>query len=112
VVYTVKHLLRADKSFVKKEKLKEEKMANSGLELEISSSKQHNLDADSIPVSTVALVPGCKFLCAFEKIVQSVKIVIFSTKINMLLPFGPASIILHYLTNHDVSIISVAISKI
>jgi Ca2+:H+ antiporter len=80
-------------------------MTNLGLELETSSSKQHNLEANSIPVSTVAFVPGCKFRCAFEKIVESVKIVIFGAKINVLLPFGPASIILHYLTNHHVSVI-------
>lgn len=116
MIYIVKHLLHADKKLTceqrgNKKQQKEKKMANSGIELETSSSKQHNLEADSIPVSTVALAPSCKFQCAFGKIVQSVKIVIFSAKINVLLPFGPASIILHYLTNHHVSVMSVVLNK-
>ncbi|XP_038987382.1 vacuolar cation/proton exchanger 3-like [Phoenix dactylifera] len=37
----------------------------------------------------------------FERLWKNVKVVIFTAKINMLLPFGPMSIILHYLTkNH------------
>ena len=79
-----------------------------GIEMEKSGNKQHNLEANSIPVSIVALAPGCKFHFAWQNIVQSVKIiVIFGAKINVLLPFGPASILLHYLTNHHVSVISV-----
>ncbi|XP_019708874.1 vacuolar cation/proton exchanger 3 isoform X2 [Elaeis guineensis] len=36
-----------------------------------------------------------------ERLWKSVKVVIFTVKINLLLPFGPMSIILHYLTkNH------------
>jgi len=73
---------------------------NGGIELETSSNKQQNLETNRIPVSIVALAPGCKLHFALQSIVQSVKIVIFSAKINVLLPFGPASIILHYLTNH------------
>ncbi|KAJ4761326.1 vacuolar cation/proton exchanger [Rhynchospora pubera] len=79
-------------------------MANSGIELETNGGSKH-WDSDSqpnasIPISTVALPPASNFHRAFQKIAHSVKIVIFTAKINVLLPFGPASIILHYLTNH------------
>nr|AFD32369.1 CAX2 transporter [Sedum alfredii] len=32
---------------------------------------------------------------------ESVKIVVFSTKLNLLMPFGPLAILVHYLTRHN-----------
>ncbi|KAF3338988.1 Vacuolar cation/proton exchanger 2 [Carex littledalei] len=51
-------------------------MMNPGIEMETSGNKQQNLEANSIPVSTVALAAGCKFHFALQNMVQSVKIVI------------------------------------
>lgn len=36
-------------------------------------------------------------------VLQSFKIVILSNKLNLLLPFGPLAILLHYLTDNKVS---------
>ncbi|KAJ3676899.1 hypothetical protein LUZ60_002623 [Juncus effusus] len=68
------------------------------VELEMEGIKQQTLDSQKIPICNSG--PNCKFTSFFEKIRQSVKIIIFSAPINVLLPFGPISIILHYLTNH------------
>lgn len=38
-----------------------------------------------------------------ESALRSIRIVIFTSKLNLLLPFGPASIILHYTTSRHVS---------
>lgn len=35
---------------------------------------------------------------------KSIKIVIFSNKLNLLIPFGPLAIVVHILTGHNVSL--------
>lgn len=39
-----------------------------------------------------------------QRVFKSISVVIFQAKINLLLPFGPLAIILHYLTKKHVSL--------
>jgi hypothetical protein len=39
-----------------------------------------------------------------ERTLRSIKIVIFTSKLNLLMPFGPASIILHFTSRRHVSV--------
>lgn len=36
-------------------------------------------------------------------VLRSIKIVVFTTKLNLLMPFGPLAILVHVLTGHNVS---------
>jgi Ca2+:H+ antiporter len=38
-----------------------------------------------------------------ERALKSIRIVVFTSKLNLLMPFGPASIILHFTTRRHVS---------
>lgn len=55
----------------------------------------------NISLSNVA--KSWTFSRILERLWKSIKVVIFTAKINMLLPFGPMSIMLHYLTKIHVS---------
>lgn len=39
-----------------------------------------------------------------ERTLRSIRIVIFTSKLNLLMPFGPASIILHFTSRRHVSV--------
>lgn len=42
---------------------------------------------------------------------KSIKIVIFSNKLNLLLPFGPLAILVHYLIDSKVSVLILLVSS-
>lgn len=48
--------------------------------------------------SFFGLLPG-----SVDKLLGSIKTVIFSNKLNLLMPFGPLAIMVHNLTGHKVS---------
>ncbi|XP_072952862.1 vacuolar cation/proton exchanger 3-like [Typha angustifolia] len=64
------------------------------------STKAHNSEIPHCrPLPSAA--QSWTFWIIVERFCRSIRIVIFTAKINILLPFGPAAIILHYLTrNH------------
>ncbi|OVA12328.1 Sodium/calcium exchanger membrane region [Macleaya cordata] len=64
------------------------------------STKTHSLDAvKHRSFSGSPRVGGLKYIT--ERMFKSLKLVLFSTKLNLLMPFGPAAIAVYYLTrNH------------
>lgn len=64
--------------------------------------KMHSLDFEhigSLAAVAESLSPGSKW----GRAATSVRVVIFQAKINVLLPFGPLAIMLHYLSGKHVS---------
>jgi Ca2+:H+ antiporter len=80
------------------------------LELELASPagspappprKMHSLDFEhigSLAAVAESLAPGSRW----RRALTSVRVVIFQAKINVLLPFGPLAIMLHYLSGTHV----------
>lgn len=64
--------------------------------------KMQSLDFEhigSLAAVAESLSPGSRW----RRVLTSVHIVIFQAKINVLLPFGPLAVLLHYLTGKHVS---------
>lgn len=76
------------------------------LELELASPappprKMHSLEFEhigSLAAVAESLAPGSRW----QRALTSVRVVIFQAKINVLLPFGPLAIVLHYLSGTHV----------
>jgi Ca2+:H+ antiporter len=76
------------------------------LELELASPappprKMHSLEFEhigSLAAVAESLAPGSRW----QRALTSVRVVIFQAKINVLLPFGPLAIMLHYLSGTHV----------
>ncbi|KAF8410908.1 hypothetical protein HHK36_003445 [Tetracentron sinense] len=63
------------------------------------SRKLHSLDASHHgSFSSATPVRGIKYMRS--RVFRSLKIVVFTTKINLLMPFGPLAILVHNLTGH------------
>ncbi|KAG1334423.1 putative Vacuolar cation/proton exchanger 3 [Cocos nucifera] len=80
-------------------------MMREDLEIEMETLVSSSQSAKETPtveiphnISLSNVAKSWTFSRIFERLWKSIKVVIFTTKINMLLPFGPMSIILHYLT--------------
>lgn len=41
--------------------------------------------------------------CGIKRVCKSLKVVVFTNKLNLLMPVGPAAILVHKLTGHNVS---------
>jgi hypothetical protein len=76
------------------------------LELELAAPapaprKMHSLEFEhigSLAAVAESLAPGSRW----QRALTSVRVVIFQAKINVLLPFGPLAIMLHYLSGTHV----------
>lgn len=66
--------------------------------------KMQSLDFEhigSLAAVAESLSPGSRW----RRVLTSVHIVIFKAKINVLLPFGPLAVLMHYLTGKHVSFV-------
>lgn len=69
---------------------------------ENAAPKAHSFDAPQLESSRRhRRVCGRKILD--NSVFLSIRVVVFSNKLNLLMPFGPLAILVHALTNHNVS---------
>ncbi|OVA19707.1 Sodium/calcium exchanger membrane region [Macleaya cordata] len=70
----------------------------------LSSPMSVDRTTDSLDALHPKTVSGssqvCSIKCMGSTVFSSLKIVVFSTKLNLLMPFGPLAILIHYLTGH------------
>ncbi|KAL5548839.1 hypothetical protein UlMin_004070 [Ulmus minor] len=66
---------------------------------ETESHKAHSIAAAEHRPFPLVLEASCKKVLS-AAIYRSIKIVVFSNKLNLLMPFGPLAILVHHLTGH------------
>jgi len=83
-----------------------------GLVNDVEHKSLFRRDTDSPQIKAASLMEQGSLSASFRErasktpnnsVLQSFKIVILSNKLNLLLPFGPLAILLHYLTDNKVS---------
>ena len=69
---------------------------------EMDAQKTHSTDSNE-QVSLSGSLPAGGSKMIRNSVYKSIKTVVFSNKLNLLMPFGPLAILVHKMTAHNVS---------
>ncbi|KAE8805312.1 Vacuolar cation/proton exchanger 3 [Hordeum vulgare] len=67
-------------------------------QIEMGALKANGLDVPN-GVLRSSMIPSWNLHTIVKRVLQSIRTVIFTSKLNLLMPFGPATIVLYYTTN-------------
>ena len=70
---------------------------------EMDAQKTHSTDSNE-QVSLSGSLPAGGSKMIRNSVYKSIKTVVFSNKLNLLMPFGPLAILVHKMTSHNVSV--------
>lgn len=73
-------------------------------QIEMGALKANGLDVPN-GVLRSSMIPSWSLHTTVKRVLQSIRTVIFTSKLNLLMPFGPATIVLYYTTNWHVSVL-------
>jgi Ca2+:H+ antiporter len=73
-------------------------------QIEMGAIKANGLEVPNGGLRS-SVMPSWSLHKPVGRVLQSIRTVIFTSKLNLLMPFGPATIVLYYTTNWHVSVL-------